>query len=111
MDMDQASNKLASIGFKMGIDDTPINFGTQPSEVFFPVGAKDFIPKFRDVFIGTCVNGFYVTSHIKGYVRMKWERCQPYEANYKNIFGGGSTLKQAIETFVRNFQTKTYNER
>ena len=109
MNIKQASQKLSLLGFQMGIDNTPMNFGTIVSEPFFPVGAADFKPIFRHVFIGKCHKGYYVTSHIKGYVRMKWERCEPYEAEYRNIFGGGSTLKEAIDTFVSNFKAKRYN--
>ena len=110
MNMEQASQTLASLGFNMGVNNTPSNFGTKTAEPFWPVDAASFKPIFRHVFIGTCVNGFYVTSHIKGYVRRKYERCQPYEATYKNIFGGGSTLQIAIDNFVKNFKSKTYNE-
>jgi hypothetical protein len=109
--MKQAILKLASLGFHMGVDNTPNNFGTQPAEPFYPVDAKEWKPIFRHVFIGKCVNGFYVTSHIKSYIRRKYERCQPHEAEFKNIFGGGSTLQEAIDTFVTNFKAKTYNER
>lgn len=108
MNMKQASQELAKLGFNMGVNNTSINYGVIASEPFFPVGAKEFTPINRHVFIGSCVNGFYVTSHIKGYVRMKYHR-HTDEATYKNIFGGGSTLQEAIATFVSNFKSKTYN--
>lgn len=109
MNMKQASRELANLGFKMDVDNTPINFGTMPAEPFFPIGAATFKPTFRDVFIGKCHKGYYVTSDIKGIVRMKWQRGFAGNASYMNIFGGGSTLKEAIDTFVNNFKTKTYN--
>jgi len=111
MNMRIASARLAKLGFNMGCDNTPINFGTMTAEPFTPARAAQWKPIFRHVFIGSCVNGFYVTSHIKGYLRCKYERRQPYEAEFKNIFGGGNTLQEAIDTFVTNFKSKAYNER
>jgi hypothetical protein len=107
--MKQASNELAKLGFNMGVDNTPFYFGTMTPEPFWPVRAAQWKPLFRHVFIGTCVDGFYITSHIKGYLREKYERCEPYEMDFRNIFGGGSTLKEAIDIFISNFASKTYN--
>lgn len=109
MNIKQASKILASLGFNMGVDNTPIHYGTQPAEPFFPIGAATFKPISRDVFIGKCHNGWYVTSHLNGIVRMKWQRSFAGNASYLNIFGGGSTLQDAIEIFVMHFKSKTYN--
>lgn len=84
-------------------------WGQQTPEPY-DTGKDHFIPQMRDVFIGTAKGGFYVTSHLKG--KMRQFRCRTwFDTDVGNIFGGGSTLQEAISEFVANFLSKTYNIR
>jgi hypothetical protein len=72
-------------------------------------GKNHFQPTFRDVFIGKAKGGFYITSHIKG--KMRQYRCRYwYDTSILNIFGHGSTLQAAVDSFVAYFNTRTYNQ-
>lgn len=108
MNLKQASKKIATLGFNIGVNDTHGKFGTIKPEPY-PVSGGYFFPHFRDVFIGKCNKGWYITSHIHGTYRRYRERCEPYDFKVANIFGGGKTLKQAVEKFECNFLTKSYN--
>jgi hypothetical protein len=101
----QAKNKLQSLGFEFPFDDC--NFGTTKAENY-DFGRDHFEPRNRQVFIGKCRGGWYVTSHIKG--MMCRYRCRTiYETNIANIFGGGQTLAIAVKDFSRCFTAKLYN--
>ena len=103
MTMKQVIKRLTLLGFSM----THGTWGSQSPEAY-NVKPDHFIPLFRDVFVGKSVGGYYVTSHIKG--KMRRYRCREwFETTVGNIFGGGSTLEQAMLEFEVNFRNKIYN--
>lgn len=111
MTLKQARRQLEQLGFVFPKDnkclDGTIRWAYQSPETKYS-GIHHFQPLFRDVFIGKAKGGFYVTSHIKG--KMRHYRCRYwYDADILNIFGHGSTLQMAIDSFVANFNTRTYN--
>jgi len=101
----QAIARLTKLGFSM----TRGKWGSQSPELY-SVKPHHFKPMFRDVFIGTVGNGFYITSHIKG--SMRRYRCRTwFETTVGNIFGSGSTLELAMMEFESNFRNKVYNRK
>ena len=103
MNIPQAIARLKKLGFDMSHE----TWGTIEAEPY-DVGKNHFTPRWRDVFLGKCLNGYYVTSHIKG--MMRHYRCrQAYEVDIGNIFGGGATLKEAFDKWEANFRNKVYN--
>jgi hypothetical protein len=105
MNIRQAKAVLKKLGFKF-LPRT--NWASMEAEPY-DVGKDHFKPRYRDVYVGDCCNGFYVTSHIKG--RMRGYRCRrEYDTDVGNIFAGGKTLEIAITQFIHNFQNKIYNQ-
>jgi hypothetical protein len=106
MNIRQAKAALKKLGFKF----LPKHkWGSMEAEPY-DVGKDHFKPRYRDVYIGECVNGYYITSHIKGMMRRY--RCRrEFDTDVGNIFGGGETLEVAITQFVHNFKNKIYNRR
>lgn len=105
MNIKQAANRLSSkLGFTM-ID----KWGKKTPEVFVTPYHILSTP-FRDVFIGKCKGGWYITSHIIFTARRKYSRSHnTFQHCTNNIFGSSRTLKEAIESFEQNFKTLTYN--
>jgi hypothetical protein len=106
MNKSTAIKRMRKLGFKMGVGDCP-HFGVQNAEPYYVNG--HWSPVNRDVFIAFCNGGFYITSHIYGMFRRFREKGLAYKITVANIFGGGNTLQEAVETFEKNFLTKTYN--
>lgn len=112
MTLRQARARLSKIGFTFDpafrCMDGTLRFGFTQAETV-DVGKHHFNPRNRDIYIASCNDGFYVTSHVRGIMRRY--RCRHWEpTQIKNIFGGGATLKEAIDKFCANFESKTYNE-
>lgn len=106
MNMTQAIRRMRKLGFNMGNHDCP-HFGVQAAEPYYVNG--HWSPSNRDVFIAPCHGGFYITSHIYGMFRHFKQKGLAYKITVANIFGGGKTLREAVEQFEKNFLTKTYN--
>jgi hypothetical protein len=115
----EAIKILSDLGFHMGADDKNVTSWGQMEAEPFDIGKDHVVTEpypnviiggpCRNVFIGQAVNGWYVTSHIRFSCRRY--RCRRIELReIKNIFGGGKTLEEAVNNFVHNFKTKTYNE-
>lgn len=103
----QTRNKLKQLGFIFSHPKINPNWGTHAAEPY-NVGKDHFYPIYRDVFIGKAKGGYYVTSHIHG--NMRQYRCRnTYQRRIANIYGGGSTLQEAIREFCTNFISRTYN--
>ncbi len=106
--MSTIKQQLERAGFQMMNG----SFGTTPAEPY-PVGKNHFTPRWRDVYIGRCHwsgggFGYYITSHIYGTMR-RYRCCLSYDAHIANIFASGKTRREAVRSFLRNFESKTYN--
>jgi len=106
MNRKNATNLLINAGFKM----ESAKWGSMAPEPY-SAGKNHFKPYFRDVFIGECVDGFYVTSNIVGdYREYRCHKTYP-NTNVANIHGHGKTETDAVENFLVNFNSKNYNVR
>ncbi len=111
MTISQASARLTTLGFSMNPTGANlINFGTMEAETFVHPGVHILSTPRRDVYIGKCKGGWYITStiHFKAHKR-RARIYNTFDARRLNIFGGGSTLEMAMMEFESNFRTKTYN--
>ena len=105
MTIAEVARRLTLLGFKMGaVKDVP-EWGKRPLTEHF-----DFRPNhvlttpYRDVYIGECQGGWYITSHI--YFRGRMFRRRKYNVEHmkvRNLFGGGATLAQAFAIFRIEF--------
>ena len=107
MNKTQAISRMRKLGFNMGTQKECPHFGVITAESYYVAG--HWSPINRDVFIAPCHGGWYITSHIYGMFRCFHQRGLAYKITVANIFGGGNTLQEAVETFEKNFLTKTYN--
>ena len=83
-------------------------FGTIDAENY-DVGKNHFEPRYRSVYFGEAVGGFYITSSIHG--KMRLYRCRKTEdTQIANIFGKGKTIEAALKDFAHNFKNKIYNK-
>lgn len=74
------------------------------------MGKNHFIPNgYRGVFLGEAVDGFYVTSHIRGTYRGYRCRNETPDHDTANIFGHGKTQKEALENFIQNYNKNSFN--
>ena len=104
MKLPEAIKRLSSLGFKMGVVDAVPFWGTIEAEPC-DSGKDSFTPLYRDVFIGRAKGGWYITSHIKGTYRRY--RCRNEQQVCRaNIFGGGTTLEEALTEFVVHFNRR-----
>ena len=111
MTLKNARKQIEQLGFTFPKEnkcmDGTYRWGQKPPERH-STGKNHFRPWFRDVFIAKAKGGWYVTSHIKG--QMRQYRCRYWnDASILNIFGHGSTLQIAVDSFVTNFNSGTYN--
>ena len=106
MTFTQARKRLEKLGFGEWIG----TWGCKAPESY-DCKSDHFVPRNRDVFFAKCNDGYYVTSHIRG--KLRRYRCKTWynDVDKANIFGGGKTLREAIEVFEKNFLSKTYNIR
>jgi len=107
MNIPQARAELQKLGFIFPANcrcmDGTLRWGTQqPEAVKLP---PTHTAKSRSVFFAKCNGGFYVSSSMQ--VQHGPKVFQRHST--KNIFGGGKTLRSAINQFKRNFKSKTYN--
>ncbi len=109
MTIKQAVKRLEALGFDMSKPRHNFvgtsRYGAQSAEPFDFGKNHVLTTPFRDVFFAECIGGWYVTSHIKFQAR-DYRRRHIYQADIRNIFGGGSTLQEAIEQFETDFKAK-----
>lgn len=106
MTLKQATKRLASLGFKMEMSGGCIR-GSIGAEAFnyFPHDIQS--TPMRDLFIGETKDGWYITSHIN-FKGKRFRNTGTHYATILNIFGSGTTLKEAIEEFEDHFKRKSY---
>ena len=107
MTLREAAQRLKVLGFQF-FEQGGIRWGAMAAEDFDPGRCHVLSEPFRDVFIGECKGGWYITSHIN----FSAQRCHSQDkhtATILNIFGSGKTLEHALEEFEHNFENKTYN--
>lgn len=89
-------------------------YGTTEPEPY-DMGKHHFKPKFRSIFIssemykGTAQSFFYITSSIRGSLRLYRHRYWN-DAKVGNIFAHGKTLEEAVMRFTNNLTHLNYNK-
>ncbi len=108
MTIREAAKRLKALGFQF-FERSGTCWGEMTAEEFDPGKCYVLSEPFRDVFIGECKDGWYVTSHIHFTAQRYHYNVVTHRATILNIFGGGKTLEHALEEFEHNFVNKTYN--
>ena len=90
---EQSNNLLREVGFDIiesTITGTSLWGNIKPEP--YSVGKNHFKPYFRDVYVGECNGGYYVSSHIVGdYREYRCRRTYP-NTNIANIYAWGTTM-------------------
>lgn len=107
MTLKQVVKRLAALGFKMNGSCGCVH-GTIGAEAFNYYPHSILSEPMRDVFLGECKGGWYVTSHIN-FKAKRFRAREVHTASILNIFGSGQTIEAAIEEFERHFKHKVYN--
>lgn len=118
MRISQALSRLTKLGFTVGHvphashwgkkDVEPEFFQRKGIEQFHVIKGKHEPELHRDVYIGKCKNGWYVTSSIV-FTRKNFACRNSFLCKMMNVYGGGKTLQSAMDIFEDNLLHRNYN--
>jgi hypothetical protein len=108
MILKQAVNRLAALGFKMDAMGRVVH-GVIGAEAFSYAPHDILSEPMRDVYVCETANGWHVTSHIN-FKGKRHRHTDTHYATILNIFGSGSTLREAMEEFELHVLSKTYRQ-
>lgn len=107
MTVREAAKRLKALGFQF-FEQNGTRWGEMSAEEFGAGEVYIASEPFRDVFIGECKDGWYITSHIN-FRAQRYHCHETHQATILNIFGSGETLEDAMAEFEYNFANKNYN--